>query len=109
MLNLTRANPKRQRPKRAMRTRMAVPTYHRRPGQGEPLLGPNNMHDPLSLVAQAEIREAEFLDVVFEGGALEAGIIFFDEVGDVLEVLARRGGHVVVGGGERAVRAPHAA
>ena len=109
MLDLTRPNPKRQRPKRAVRTRMAVPTYHRRPRQREPLLGANDMNNPLSLVSEPEIRESEFLDVVFEGGALEAGVVFFDEVGDVLEVFSGRGGHVVVGGGERAVRAPHAA
>ena len=32
MLDLTGAYPEGQRPKRAMRTRMAVPTHHRRPG-----------------------------------------------------------------------------
>jgi hypothetical protein len=63
------------------------------------------MHDPLILVAQPEIREAEFLDVFLQGDALEARVFFFDELGNGFDVLAGGRGDVVVGGGEGAVGA----
>jgi hypothetical protein len=53
--------------------------------EGETLLGSDDVYDSLALVTEAEVGDAEILDVVFEGHALEAGVFFFDEGLDVLE------------------------
>ena len=63
MLHLTGPNTKRQGPKSPMCRRMTVSTNASGSGQREALLGPNNVHDSLSLVLHAEVLEAEVVHV----------------------------------------------
>ena len=64
-------------------------------GQSKALLGTNDVDDTLALVAHTEVGEAEGLDILLESGTLETRVILLDEVGGVLEVLARGGGDVL--------------
>jgi hypothetical protein len=63
--------------------------------QSETLLRTDDMNDALSLVAKPKICDAEILDVIFEGHALELGIFLFNEGLDALKVLSRRGRNVL--------------
>jgi hypothetical protein len=76
---------------------VAVAAHHGGAGEGEALLGADDVHDALAFVAQAEIRNAEVLDIVLEGDALDSGVLLFDEGLDVLEVFPRGGGDVLSG------------
>src|SRR5439155_13221585 len=62
--HLRRADAERQRAERAVRARVAVAAYHRYAGLREAELGSDDVHDPLSLVAEREQRDAELLAVL---------------------------------------------
>jgi hypothetical protein len=64
---------------------MTIPTDDGRPGQSKPLLGSDDMDDPLSPIAHPEISQPEFLDIVFERGDLGTRVGLGDETGDVFE------------------------
>lgn len=64
-------------------------------GEGETLLRTDDVDNTLALVAHAKVCETEVLDVLLEGAALEAGVVLFDELIDVLEVFAGGGGNVL--------------
>lgn len=64
-------------------------------GEGESLLGADNVDNTLTLVTHTEIGEAEILHVFLEGGALQTGVVFFDEFVDILEVFAGGGRDVL--------------
>ena len=64
-------------------------------GEGESLLGADDVDNTLTLVAHTEIGEAEILHVFLEGGALQTRVVFFDEFVDILEVFAGGGGDVL--------------
>ena len=53
-------------------------------GKGEALLGADDVHDTLPLVAEAKVCDAELLDVLLEGDALRPRIILLDEAADIL-------------------------
>lgn len=64
-------------------------------GEGETLLGTDDVDDTLTLVVHAKVRQIEVLDVLLEGGDLETGVVLLDELVDILEVLAGAGGDVL--------------
>lgn len=64
-------------------------------GEGEALLGADDVDNALALVAEAEVGEAEVLDVLLESDALSAGVVLLDEGGDVLEGFAGGGGDIL--------------
>ena len=67
---------------------MAVPADNRRARKGESLLRSDNVHDPLSFVAQAKVSKAELFDVLLQRLTLYPGVGLLDEFGDVFEVLS---------------------
>ncbi len=66
---------------------VTIPANDGRPRKSEPLFWPNNVYDALTPVAQAEVCDSEFFDIVLQGYALCSGVGFLDEGLDVLEVL----------------------
>lgn len=64
-------------------------------GEGETLLGTDDVDNTLTLIAHAKVCETEVLDVLFEGAALQTGVVLFDELINVLEVFAGGGGDVL--------------
>lgn len=71
-----------------MRRSMAVAANDCSAGQSETLLRTDDMHNALSLVSHAKVREVELLNIVFESDALRARVGFLDEAGDIFEVVA---------------------
>ena len=64
----------------------------------------DDVHNTLSLVTKTEVCEFEVLDVLLQRLALQPAVVLFHELADVLEVLPWRGGHIVIGRCEGAVR-----
>ncbi|KAJ6444371.1 3-isopropylmalate dehydratase [Purpureocillium lavendulum] len=95
VLDLAGANAKGQSAERAMGRGVAVAADNRGAGQGEALLGADNVDNALALVAEAEVGEAKVLDVLLEGDALGARVVFIDERGNVLQSFAGRGRHIL--------------
>jgi hypothetical protein len=56
-------------------------------GKSEPLFGSDDMDDTLTVIAEAEVGEIEGFYVVFEGCALQTGILFLNEARDVLVTM----------------------
>ena len=105
VLDLGRADAKRQSPERAVGGGVGIAAYHRGAGEGESLLGADDVHDALAAVVHAEVGEAELLDVLLKGHHLHAGVGLLDEVLHGVEGGAVRGGDVVIDGDEGAVGA----
>jgi hypothetical protein len=95
VLDLARADAEGKGAEGAVGGGVAVAADDGGAGEGEALLGADDMDDALSLVTEAEVGDAEFLDVVLEGDTLRAGVVFLDEAGNVFECLSRRGGDVL--------------
>ena len=72
-------------------------------GQGEALLGTNDVYDALAVVELAEIVDAELPRILGEGGHLQGRFRVLDAMGAV------GGRHVVVDHGQRLLRRVHAA
>ena len=70
MLDFRRADAVRKRAERAMRRGMAITADDRCSRQREPLLGPDDVNNALSLVVFVEIFDAEFARVLGECGDL---------------------------------------
>lgn len=66
-------------------------------GKSEPLLGADNVNNTLTLIAHTEVGEAEVLDVLLEGGALQARVGFLDESLGALELFPGGCGNVLYG------------
>ena len=62
-----------------------------RTGEGEALLGTNNVDDTLALVAHAEVGQAELLDVLLKSLDLGTRVGLVDERRDILEGLTGSG------------------
>lgn len=95
MLNLAGTDAKGQGAKGTVCGSMAVTADDGGAGEGEALLGSNDMDNSLALVAQAEICQTKLLDVVLESNALCAGVIFLDEGRDVLDAFSGGGGDIL--------------
>ena len=92
-------------------------------GEGEPLLWPDDVHDSLASVVEAEVAKAEVLaqeseeraraasgqhlDGALEGCALCSAVSFLDEAREVGEIRAVIGRYVVVQGCQCAIRTAH--
>ena len=74
--------------------------------ESETLFGTDDVHDTLSRVVHTKVGEAELLDVVFEGSALGARVLFLDERGDGFEVVSLGRRYVVIDGGKGAIGSP---
>lgn len=85
MLDLAGADAKGEGAEGAMCGGVAVTADNGGAGEGEALLGANDVDDALPLVAQAKVCDAKLLDVLFERDALGPGVVFLDEARDVLE------------------------
>ena len=99
VLDLGRADAERERAERPVRRRVAVAADDRHARLREPLLRPDDVDDALAPVADAEVRQAELLGVLADGGDLRDG----QRVGPRLVAVGRR--HVVVDGQQREVGA----
>lgn len=64
-------------------------------GEGEALLGTDDVDDALAVIVEAEKGQVEVADVLLEGDALRARVGVVDEGGDVGEVLAIARGDVL--------------
>lgn len=53
-----------------MRGCMAIPANDRSAWEGKALFRANNVYDPLTLIAKAEVGDAELLNVIFESETL---------------------------------------
>ena len=53
------------------------------------------MYDALALIAQAEVSEAERLDVIFQSQALCTRVCLFDKLSNILEIFAGCGGNIL--------------
>jgi hypothetical protein len=53
------------------------------------------MDNALASIAKAEICDAKFLDIFFEGEALQARVLLLDKCGDVLDALSGFGGDIL--------------
>ncbi len=103
VLDLARADAEGERSERTVGGRMRVAADDRHPGLRQAQLRPDHVHDALPCVAEPVVRHAELGDVALERVELRLR----DRVGVRSRELPGR--HVVVGGGDRAVDAPHAA
>src|SRR5687768_17973605 len=103
MLDFARADAKGERPEGAMRRGVAVATDDRQARLCQPLLRPNNVHDALANIADAEQRYAELLAVLPK----HFDLLNRKWVGPRLVAVDCR--HVVVDRRERQVRAAHRA
>ena len=101
VLDLARADAEGERSERAVRRGVAVAADDRHARLGDAQLGADDVHDALVLAAEREERHAELLAVGLERLDLDAAELVLDAVGGHRAV----GRDVVVGGGERAVRA----
>lgn len=95
MLDLTGTDAKGQGAKGTVCGGMAVTADDGGAGEGEALLGSNDMNNSLALVAQAEICQTKVLDVLLESNALCAGIVFLDEGRDVLDAFSGGSGDIL--------------
>ena len=105
VLDLARADAERQRAERAVRGGVRVAADDRHARLGDAQLGPDDVDDPAPVGAERVERDAELLAVALERLDLRARELVVDARGDRRAV----GGHVVVGGGERAVGPAHGA
>ena len=64
---------------------MTVAAHDGGAGEGEALLGTDDVNNTLALVAEAKVCDAKFLDVLLERYALCPGVIFLDEARNVFE------------------------
>ena len=64
-------------------------------GEGEALLRADDVYNSLTLVSKTKVCDAEVLDIVLEGHALESRIFLLDESLDVLHVFPRCGGDIL--------------
>ena len=101
VLDLARADAERERAERAVRGGVRVAADDRHAGLGDAELGPDDVHDPLAVGAERVERDAELVAVGLERLDLAAR----ERVVDLRADRRAVGRHVVVGGGERAVRA----
>jgi hypothetical protein len=85
VLDLAGADAEGEGAKGAMGRRVAVAADDGCAGEGEALLGADDVDDALALVTQAKVCDAELLDVLLEGYALCAGVVFLYEARNVLE------------------------
>jgi hypothetical protein len=83
VLDLASADAKGQGTEGAMSRGVAVAADDGGAGEGEALLGADDVDDALALVAEAEVGDAKVLDVLLEGDALRARVILLDEGGNV--------------------------
>ena len=100
MFDLGGADAEGQRAEGAMRRGMRIAADDRRAGQGEALLGPDDMHDALADIVHAEIIDAEIGRVLFQGLDLNAALLVVDALRTV------GGGHIMVGDREGRFRMP---
>ena len=105
VLHLGRADAEGKRAKGAVGGGVRVAAHDGGAGEGETLLGADDVHDALAAVVHAEVGEAELLDVLLKGHHLHAGVGLLDEVLHGVEGGAVRGGDVVIDGDEGAVGA----
>ena len=103
VLDLGGADAEGERAERAVRRGVAVAAHDRRAGQGEALLGADDVDDALADVLDVEQGDAEVPAVLLQGLDLDARGL----VGDALGAVGGR--HVVVGHRERRIDAAHRA
>ena len=103
VLDLGGADAEGERAERAMRRGMGVAADDGHAGQGEALLGADDVHDALANVVDVEQRDAELAAVLLQGLDLDARLLF----GDALRTIGGR--HVVVGDRQGGVGAAHRA
>ena len=101
VLDLGGADAEGERAEGAVGGGMAVAADDRQAGLGEPQLGADHVHDALALGAQRVDRDPELGAVALQGLDLDARQLVGDQPRDGGAV----GGHVVVGRGDRLVRA----
>lgn len=104
MLNLRGADAKSQCGESTMGTGVRIACNHGHAGQGGTLLRPHDMDDPLPLIREAELQDAELPAI---------SIQFFDlqtrqGVGDRVDghAVTGYGGDVVVHRGDNRIRSP---
>ena len=103
MLHLRRADAEGQRAEGAVGGGVGIAAHDGRAGQGEPLLGSDDVDDALAHVVHSQVGDAEFGDVLLEGVDLEAGLFVLDGA----RVLGGR--YVVVGHGQGGFGTAHGA
>ncbi|GFF30512.1 LOW QUALITY PROTEIN: Lysine-specific demethylase 8 [Aspergillus udagawae] len=96
VLDFARADTEREGAEGTVCGGVAVTADNGGTGKREPLLGTDDVNNTLTPISHAEICETEVLDVLFEGGALQTRVGFFDELFDILEVFSRRGRDVLL-------------
>ena len=57
----------------------------------------NYMDNPLPLITEAKVCEPISFDIIFQRQTLKARVLFFNELLDILEILPRRCGYVMIG------------
>jgi hypothetical protein len=95
---LAGADTEGQSPESAMGRRVAVTTDHGRAGEGEALLGADDVDNSLPLITEAKVCDAELLDVLLQGYALCPGVVFLDEARNVFECFPGGCGNILYGG-----------
>ena len=88
MFDFTGADAERKGSEGAVGRGVAVTAYHGGAGEGETLLGADDMDNTLSLVAQAKVCNAKLFNILLEGDTLCSGVVFFDEAPDVFQGLS---------------------
>jgi len=63
--------------------------------KGEALFGADDMDDTLTLITEAEICNAEFLDVLFERKALQTRVLLLYEGGNILDAFSGLCGNIL--------------
>jgi hypothetical protein len=83
VLDLGRADAKREGPKGTVRRGVRVTAHACHTGDGEALLGSDGMHDALTLIGHAKVAQVELLHVALDSEHLLAALVVLDERRDV--------------------------
>src|SRR5579872_4080586 len=103
MLDLAGADTEGQRAERSMRGGVAVAADDGRTGEGEALLGSDDMDDPLIGGEHVDVRDFEIAHILLEGGELGRACRVLDQERSAIAADTRRGRYIMVGNGQREV------
>mmetsp|Transcript_32816 Transcript_32816/g.72496 ORF Transcript_32816/g.72496 Transcript_32816/m.72496 type:complete len:209 (-) Transcript_32816:194-820(-) len=109
VLHLGGTNTKGQGSESTVGGSVGVTAHNHGAGQGEALLGSNDVNNALALVIHGEVCQVEVLHVLLQGQNLSPALSLLDEGLNTLEAAPVSCGHVVVHGNQSAVWAANRA
>ena len=109
MLHLAGANAEGQRPQPAMARGVAIPTNNRRAGQRKPLLGPDDMDNPLLDIGIADQPDAKLGRIAGQRRQLRRALGIGNRHRPASRIAPRRGRQIMIGHRQRQIGPPYLA